>query len=422
LPDRDLPAGVAELLCEIKETRDQLARSEAERIAKLASKVDRSEITPLIDEIHRKSERLKLLEVGLDNLSRKIGRPGGSGGYGDSGATSLRQSARDLLQLKHETRVTKSSPSDLPYSPGEQEIEEAENAVRGLHHLMKATDISQIPLLEHKALTSFNMGASGFILIPEMSNQVLSCLVDITDVTGMVRNVQISGPSIKFMVDNVRLDTAAWACETSCFANNPPANLTGLGELELKPETLRYVLCVGRDLLEDASFAIETWAFSKVSDAFRRTISQAIMVGDGVGKPLGLLHPAAGIPVCDTGPNTPAGQIDWRDLVAIKFEIPLQYHGNLAYYMNQRTFGMLLTSSDALGRPLMIASPVEPARWMINGSPVVVNTWMPDAGHRPRGDPNPGRRFEIVLHAGQSETGYHAYGPLLRKLLHFNEV
>jgi HK97 family phage major capsid protein len=34
--------------------------------------------------------------------------------------------------------------------------------------------------------------------------------------------------------------------------------------------------------------------------------------------------------------------------------------------------------SDALGRPLLIATPVDPARWMLNGSPIVVNTWLPD--------------------------------------------
>jgi hypothetical protein len=90
----------------------------------------------------------------VENLSRKIGRPGGGSNL-DDGVVTLRQSARDLLQLKHETRVTKSSPSELPYLPGENEIEEATLAVQGLHHLFKATDISQIPLLEHKALTSF---------------------------------------------------------------------------------------------------------------------------------------------------------------------------------------------------------------------------------------------------------------------------
>jgi HK97 family phage major capsid protein len=366
---------VAALLSEIKQTRDQLASADQARMAAIAAKADQAALTRVSEEMARKTAAL---QNAVEQLSLRTGRPGGSGNL-DNGAATLRQSARGLLELKHDARVTKSSPSELSYAPSEQEVEEATHAVEGLRHLFKSTDIGQLPLIEHKALTSFNMGASGFILIPEMSSQILSCLVDITDVTGQVRNVTISGPSIKFMVDNVRLDTAAWACETTCFANNPAGNFTeGLGEIEFKPEPIRYILCANRDLLEDASFNVEQWAFAKVSDAFRRTISQAIMVGDGIGKPLGLMHPSAGIQVCDVGPNTPAGQIDWRDLVSLKFEIPLQYHGNLKYYMNQKTFGQLLTMSDALGRPLMIATPVEPAQWVINGSPVVVNTWLPD--------------------------------------------
>ena len=32
---------------------------------------------------------------------------------------------------------------------------------------------------------------------------------------------RISGSSIKFLSDNEVWDVAAWACESSCFANNP---------------------------------------------------------------------------------------------------------------------------------------------------------------------------------------------------------
>jgi HK97 family phage major capsid protein len=49
-----------------------------------------------------------------------------------------------------------------------------------------------------------------------------------------------------------------------------------------------------------------------------------------------------------------------------------------AYLMNQRTFGLMLTMSDAMGRPIMIASPVEPGQYLINGSPLRLVTQMPD--------------------------------------------
>src|SRR5262249_29450823 len=174
-----------------------------------------------------------------------------------------------------------------------------------------------------KSLTSFSFGSNQFILPPQLATQVLSCLADETDVAGMVNVVQISAGSAKFFLDNVRLNLAAWACEAPCFANNPQPDLAqGLGELEIKAESLRFVVCVGGDLLQDAAFNLEMWILRKVSDGFRNTISSSIIAGDGIGKPSGLLHPNSGIPILDTAPSTPAGQFTWQDLVQLKFDLP----------------------------------------------------------------------------------------------------
>ena len=49
-----------------------------------------------------------------------------------------------------------------------------------------------------------------------------------------------------------------------------------------------------------------------------------------------------------------------------------------AYVMNANTFGLAITLSDAMGRPIMMPSPVDPAQYMIAGSPVMISTQMPD--------------------------------------------
>jgi HK97 family phage major capsid protein len=377
----DRIAGVAELLSEVKELRDQLATAETERLAKIAACASKAELQKLAEDMARKSAELA---KAVDQISLRLNRPGGVGG-GDTSAVTLRQSARELLELRHVNRIPKSSPDDLPFCPGEAELEEAEHAVRGIKHLLKTTSIDTLPVIERKALTAFSMGASGFILVPEMSNRILSCLTDVTDLTGLAGQISISAGSIKFMVDNVRIMQAGWACDATCFANNPTPTLTeGLGEMEIKAETLRFIVCASRDILEDASVNVEQWMFNKVSWAFRNTISDAILIGDGIGKPQGLLHPSSGIPVCDVGPNTPAGVITWQDLVSVKWQVPIQWHAGTGgtaggvYLLNQRTFGQILTMSDALGRPIMIASPVNPGEYIINGSPVRIATQMPD--------------------------------------------
>jgi len=100
-----------------------------------------------------------------------------------------------------------------------------------------------------------------------------------------------SSGSLKFLLDNARINVAGWACEASCFANNPQPDLQqGLGEIEVKAETLRFIICASNDLLSDSGFNIEAWVIGKVSQAFRNAVNAAIIAGDGVGRPQGILQ------------------------------------------------------------------------------------------------------------------------------------
>jgi hypothetical protein len=95
------------------------------------------------------------------------------------------------------------------------------------------------------------------------------------------------------------------------------------------------------------------------------------------------LNPRSGIPICDTAATTPAGQIDWRDLVALKFELPEQYQARGSYLMNGRTLGMCMTMTDAAARPILLPVPITSdgrvgSGFMIAGSPVHIVTQFPD--------------------------------------------
>ena len=64
------------------------------------------------------------------------------------------------------------------------------------------------------------------------------------------------------------------------------------------------------------------------------------MVGDGFGKPMGILNPAAGIPICETAPSTPPGVFSWQDLVALRWQVPANFQDGGAYIMNQNTWAL----------------------------------------------------------------------------------
>src|SRR5262249_22774565 len=56
----------------------------------------------------------------------------------------------------------------------------------------------------------------------------------------------------------------AWACESSCFANNPTKQVgEDLGKLEINPGSLAYIVCWTRELLEDSSVNIERGSWTR---------------------------------------------------------------------------------------------------------------------------------------------------------------
>jgi HK97 family phage major capsid protein len=62
----------------------------------------------------------------------------------------------------------------------------------------------------------------------------------------------------------------------------------------------------------------------------------------------------------------------------LKFELPIQWHANGSYLMNQRTFALLLTMADGTGRPLLNPLPQNQPGYSLAGSPVVIASQMPD--------------------------------------------
>ena len=102
------------------------------------------------------------------------------------------------------------------------------------------------------------------------------------------------------------------------------------------------------------------------------------MTGDGFGKPLGILNSQAGIPICETSDATPPGMFTWQDLVMLRFQIPQNFADGGSYVMNAHTLGLLMTMSDANGRPIMTSTPGDAVPFRIGGAPVVIATQMPD--------------------------------------------
>jgi HK97 family phage major capsid protein len=331
----------------------------------------------------RTNKRIAELERSINELYLKHNRPGSSWHTADAGELDERKDAIGYCKSRRNLAVPKidAGVSD-DYSPTSHEIDEALLARKAMKAMFRHGDVGRLDVQERKSLSTFSFGSgSNFLLAPEQASRVLRCIVDPTDVTGLVDRVNISSGSIRFTIDNSRNSAGGWACNEACWANNPQLDLSGVGTLEIKAETLRYVVCATSDLLQDAAFDVERWIIDKVSRGMRDIINQAILMGNGVGQPLGLFDPKSGIPVCEVGLATPVGQFTWMDLIQLRCEIPMQWQDGCVWLMNQRTAALLFSMSDANSRPIFSVLPERAPAFMLAGSPVILCSWLPDVAH-----------------------------------------
>jgi HK97 family phage major capsid protein len=175
---------------------------------------DYSELGALVEEIKAASEtiaesdaqnarRLETIEKNINELYLKTQRPGWGGGHDDDVAFE-RRSATEMCNIRCTLTVPKDDGMTTEYVPGGSEVDEAMAARRAFRQMIRHGDTSRLDNFERKSLSAFSFGNNGFLLPPERSSIVLSCLVDPSNLSGLVNHVAISGGSVRFLIDNGR--------------------------------------------------------------------------------------------------------------------------------------------------------------------------------------------------------------------------
>jgi HK97 family phage major capsid protein len=258
----------------------------------------------------RVGKRLGDVETAVNDIFKRLGRPGAD--RYDGASDLVRKDAIQMCIDRHSWEHQKHEGRRLEYTPKGEEIDEAMCAQRAWRAILRHGNIQRLDPIEQKALSSFNFNSSGWVVPPQVSSRILSCLTDETDFLSLLGQETISAGSVQFPIDNSELQGTGWACDLDCggsAATIPPPSM-----MEIRADEIRATICSTNDLLTDASFNVESWVQRKVARAVRQQIAAALICGDGVGKPTGILNPRSGIPQCETAVSTPPGQFTWQDL------------------------------------------------------------------------------------------------------------
>ena len=144
----------------------------------------RADLDGIIDNRdQRYIKRFDALEGSINEFYKKLNRPGAESTGAD---TDARKDAVDYCILKHAIAHPKADTAEVNFSPTSDEVMDAAVAREAIEALWHHGNVDRLDNLQRKSLSSFAYGSNQFILPPQLSNRVLSCLTDLEDVAGLM--------------------------------------------------------------------------------------------------------------------------------------------------------------------------------------------------------------------------------------------
>lgn len=176
---------------------------------------------------------------------------------------------------------------------------------------------------------------------------------------------------------------ATWTDEVTLSTTGVPVGAKTTSPITFSAYALQKALGISFFAQIQTLSAFESKVAENVATAMGMAIEDAIVKGDGNGKPTGIFTEAATAP--DITLNT---TLKYKDLVNMKKAIPAMYRNNAHFVMNEETFFELYGIADNAGNPIarvnsdITGSPV----YTILGTPVLVTDFAPSYSAAATGD------------------------------------
>ncbi|MBS0535383.1 MAG: phage major capsid protein [Proteobacteria bacterium] len=228
---------------------------------------------------------------------------------------------------------------------------------------------------EVKALTVANDSTAGYLAPPEYGSEIIKKLVEFSPIRQYARVVAIGATEIRFPRRTGGV-AGYWVAETDDRTGSSPS----YEQVPIAPGELATFVDVSNALLEDNAYNLEGELSLEIAEGFGKTEGTALVSGDGVDKPKGLMA-ASGIAEVKTGATADFPTSDPADVIIGMFhKLPNAHAQNAVWLMNRNTLGAIRKWKDGQGRYLVLDPISEGAPTTLLGRPVVEAVDMADIG------------------------------------------
>ena len=195
---------------------------------------------------------------------------------------------------------------------------------------------------EQKAISTISHG-DRYFLPTEISNQVIRCFTDESDIVGLFQNVNMSGHNLVMPIEPQEGVYAEWTCEGSCDSED--SDLQQWGNLTLTPQEIRAKGCVTRTMARDSAIDVEQALGNVARRSFTRQFTRDYVSSSTKGGMQGAFEKGNHVNVM----TSESLKVNPIDLVRLAKSFPSQFRNGARWMMNCNTEAFICTMQKPNG-------------------------------------------------------------------------
>jgi HK97 family phage major capsid protein len=217
------------------------------------------------------------------------------------------------------------------------------------HYLTSANPTTDLEVEEHRVLSRATAGAGGNLVPTDMYNEIVRSLRFQGSVASLAQEIRTSGGDALNIPSNTTHGVATWTAENVGFTASDEV----FGTAQLNAYKAATQVVVSEELLEDSAFPLDSFLAKEFGERTSVLEETAFVIGDGSGKPSGLLatNATANITLATAAVGNTT-TFSYAALVTAIFTLPYQYRANASFIVNDSTARNLYLMVDSQGRPL----------------------------------------------------------------------
>ena len=205
-------------------------------------------------------------------------------------------------------------------------------------------DYSSMPE-ETKVMVSAAADLGGFFAGTDLSSKFIEKLFLLSPFRALCDVQTIGGEKLLIPSEGATDTNVFWSDEQTGFTASTDPNL---GMLEIYAREMNGYLKIARQNLEDSVFDIEAYILKRLTRQFALKEGQAILNGDGVARPEGIITNTA----IGSYTSSTASYIKPADIVQVMHVGKSGYRKSATWCMSNNTIGVLRLFIDSQNRPL----------------------------------------------------------------------